>query len=156
MAPIGPQHNSGVIRLTEAFVALFRGIFVVMPQGSIRLSQYSEPEPDITLLKPRADYYAGSLPTPDDLVIAIEVSDSTLAYDRDVKVNLYAQANIPESWIMNLVDDCIEAFTGPGPEGYAHHAVYRRGDRIAPSTLPDVEFAVDDLLPPVVEDPEKV
>ncbi len=156
MAPIGPQHNSGVIRLTEAFVALFRGVFVVMPQGSIRLNQYTEPEPDIALLKPRADYYADSLPTPDDLVIAIEVSDSTLAYDREVKVNLYAQASIPETWIMNLVDDCIEAFTGPGPEGYANHAVYHRGDRISPSTLPDVDFAVEVLLPPLVEQPDKV
>jgi len=149
MAPIGPQHNSGVIRLTEAFVALFRGLFVVMPQGSIRLSQYSEPEPDIALLKIRADYYAESLPTPEDLVIAIEVSDTTLAYDRDVKVVLYAQANIPEAWIMNLVEDCIEVFTEPGTEGYAQHAVYRRGDCISPAALPDVELAVEDLLPPV-------
>ena len=149
MAPIGPQHNSGVIRLTEAFVALFRGLFVVMPQGSIRLSPYSQPEPDIALLKIRADYYAESLPTPEDLVIAIEVSDTTLAYDRDVKVVLYAQANIPETWIMNLVEDCIEVFTDPGPEGYAQHAVYRRGDCITPAALPDVELAVEDLLPPV-------
>ena len=151
MAPIGPLHNSGVIRLTEAFIAIFRGLFVVLPQGSIRLNQFSELEPDIALLRVRADYYSESLPTPEDMVIAVEVSDSSLAYDREVKVNLYAQANIPETWIMNLVDDCIETFTGPGPDGYANHAIYRRGDSIAPSALPDVEFAVEDLLPPVPE-----
>ena len=154
MAPIGPQHNSGVIRLTEAFVALFRGLYVVMPQGSIRLSQLSEPEPDIALLRLRPDYYAESLPGPEDLVIAIEVSDTSLAHDREVKVNLYAQANIPETWIMNLVEDCIESFTGPGPDGYANHTIYHRGDRISPSTLPEVEFAVEDLLPPAVEQSE--
>ena len=151
MAPIGPLHNSGVIRLTEAFIAVFRGLFVVLPQGSIRLNQFSEPEPDIALLKVRADYYSESLPTPEDMVIAVEVSDSSLAYDREVKVSLYAQANIPETWIMNLVDDCIETFTGPGPNGYANHAIYGRGDRIAPATLTGMEFAVEDLLPPVPE-----
>ena len=155
MAPIGPLHNSGVIRLNETFVALLRGRFVVMPQGAMRLSRFSAPEPDIALLKLRADYYVNSLPTPEDIVIAIEVSNTTLAYDRGTKVNLYAQANIPETWVMNLVEDCIESFTGPGPDGYANHTIYRRGDKISPSTLPDVEFAVDDLLPPMVEEPDE-
>ena len=84
--------------------------------------------------------------------MVIEVSDTTLAYDRGVKANLYAQAGVPETWIMNLPEDCIESFTEPGPEGYSQHSVYRRGDRITPTTLPGMEFAVDDLLPPVVEE----
>ena len=84
--------------------------------------------------------------------MVIEVADSTLAYDRRTKAILYAQANIPETWIMNLPEECIESFTEPGPEGYAQRSVYRRGDRISPASLQDVEFAVDDLLPPVVEE----
>ena len=151
MAPIGPLHNSGVIRLNENFVALLRGRFVVMPQGAMRLSRLSAPEPDLALLKLRADSYMNSLPTPDDIVVVIEVSNTTLAYDRGTKVNLYAEASIPETWIMNLVEDCIESFTQPGPDGYAQHAIYRRGDTISPSTLPDVQFAVADLLPPLPE-----
>ena len=116
MAPIGPLHNSGVMRLNETLVALLRGRCVVMPQGAMRLSRFSAPEPDLALLKLRADYYVNSLPTPDDIVLVIEVSNTTLAYDRGTKVSLYAQANIPETWVMNLVEDCIETFTGPGPQ----------------------------------------
>ena len=101
-------------------------------------------------MRPRQDSYISGHPGPTDVLLVIEVSDTTLAHDREVKLNLYARANIPETWIMNLVDDSIETFTGPGPDGYANHTIYRRGDRISPSTLTAVEFAVDDLLPPVV------
>ena len=151
MPPIGPLHNSGVDRSNFQFGQSNAGRYIVRAQGAIRLNDNSEPEPDVALLRFQEDFYATNQPTPENILLVIEVSDSSLTYDRDVKVNLYAQAIIPETWIMNLVDDCIEAFTGPGPEGYANHAVYRRGDRIAPSTLPDVEFAVEDLLPPVPE-----
>ena len=123
----------------------------VWPQNSIHLNERLELQPDVAILNPRADTYADSNPTAADILLIIEVSDTTLAYDRNVKVSLYAQANIPETWIANLPDDCIESFTGPGPDGYATHTIYRRGDRITPSTLPDVEFAVEDLLPPATE-----
>ena len=156
MPPIGPLHNSGVDRSNFQFGQSSVGRYIVRAQGAIRLNDNSEPEPDVALLRFQEDFYATNQPTPEHILLVIEVSDSTLAYDRDVKVDLYAQAIIPETWIMNLVDDCIEAFTGPGPEGYANHAIYHRGDRIAPSTLPDVDFAVEDLLPPLVEQPDNV
>ena len=121
----------------------------------VRICQYSEPDPDLAILRNRKDEYVTRHPGPKDTLVVIEVADTRLEYNRNFKVNLYAQASIPETWIMNLVDDCIESFTGPSPDGYANHTVYQRGDRISPSTLPEVEFAVEDLLPPVVEQPEK-
>ena len=155
MAPIGHLHNSGVDRLTHYFAQQNRGHYIVRSQGSVRLDEGAEPEPDIVLLTFREDFYAHAQAGPADILLVIEVSDTTMAYDRGVKLILYAQANIPETWIMNLDENCIETFTEPGAEGYAQHTIYRRGDTISPSTLPDVEFAVDDLLPPVVEETEQ-
>ena len=150
MAPIGNPHATGVRRIERVFSRALGDAVTISGQNPVLVGDHSTPQPDIAVLLFREDDYLGKSPSSEDVLFLIEVSDSSLTYDRDVKVNLYAQASIPETWIMNLVDDCIEAFTGPGPEGYAHHAIYRRGDRIAPSTLQDVEFAVDDLLPPVV------
>ena len=154
MAPIGSRHGSGVARVTTQFVNRSAGAVQVWPQNSVHLGDDLELQPDIAILNPRDDTYAESNPRPGDILIIIEVSDTTLAYDRDVKSRIYAQANVPENWIMNLPEDCIESFTQPGPDGYAQHAIYRRGDTISPSTLPDVAFAVADLLPPAVEEVE--
>lgn len=118
------------------------------------MNEGSDPQPDVAILRYREDDYTGKLPAAEDVLLLIEVSDSTLAYDRGTKLNLYAQANIPETWLMNLPEDCIEAYTQPGPDGYAQHAIHRRGDTISPSTLPDVRLAVDDLLPPAPAEPE--
>ena len=155
MPSIVPLHGSGVDRLNNYFAQSSRGRFIVRTQGAIHLDNISEPEPDITLLRFREDFYYSQQPGPADVLLVVEVSNTTLAFDREVKVNLYADAQIPETWLMNLPDDCIEGFTGPGREGYARHMVYRRGDSIAPAALPDVEFAVDDLLPPLPREEEQ-
>ena len=156
MAPIGPLHLWSVNRWNLVFAQLVvDGRVVVQIQNPILLGDNSQPEPDVALLTPESQGNPATIPGPDSVFLAIEVSDTTLAYDRGTKVNLYAEASIPETWIMNLVEDCIEAFTQPGPDGYAQHAIYRRGDTISPSTLPDVEFAVEDLLPPAPEEPDK-
>ena len=149
MPPIGPLHNSSADRSTYHFSQQNGGRYIVRSQGSVRIDEGSEPQPDIALLRFRDDFYAHAQPGPADILLVIEIAHSTLAYDRNTKVNLYAAAKIPETWIMNLVEDCIESFTGPDPNGYANHVIYRRGDRITPEALPDVEFAVEDLLPPV-------
>ena len=151
MAPIGESHAVGVDNLTLPFAEVARGQFIIRVQGPIRLANGSELQPDVVLLRLRQDSYLSGHPGPADVLLVIEVSDTTLAYDRNVKVSQYAEANIPETWLMNLVDDCIEQFDRPGPDGYTRHTIYRRGDRISPAALPDVEFAVDDLLPPAVE-----
>ena len=152
MAPIGNPHATGVRRIERVFSQTAGSSVTISGQNPVLIGERSTPQPDVAILRYREDDYFGKSPSAEDVLLVIEVSDTSLAYDRNVKVNLYAQANIPETWIANLSDDCIETFTGPGPDGYATHTIYRRGDRIAPSTLPDVEFAVDDLLPPAVEE----
>ena len=149
MPPIGSRHGSGVDRFNHYFPQDSRQRIIVRSQGAIHINQDSEPEPDITLLRFREDLYADSQPRPADILLVMEVSDSTLSFDRGPKLEMYARAGIPETWIMNLPEDRIEVFTEPGPEGYARHAIYRRGDRISPTSAADVEFAVEDLLPPV-------
>ena len=148
MAPIGPLHAETVEHWSNAIKERIPHPYIVRSQNPVTLGENLQPIPDLAIVRRRTGGYYGSHPEPDEIIVVIEVSDSSLAHDRDVKVPLYAQANIPETWLMNLVEDCIESFTGPGPNGYANHTIYRRGDRISPSTLPDVEFAVDDLLPP--------
>ena len=148
MPPIGPLHGSGVDRLTLPFAEVSRGRFIVRTQGAIRLGEHSEPEPDIALLVFREDYYAGFQPGPDDILLVVEVADTTLAYDREVKARLYAAAGIPQMLIMDLNGDCIEDLTDPGPDGYRQRVIHRRGDKIRLVALPDLEFAVSDLLPP--------
>ena len=155
MVPIGPLHAETVEHWSNVLKERVGGPYTVRSQNPVKLGENLEPVPDLAIVLRRASGFFGSHPGPDETLMVIEVSDTTLAYDRGTKVNLYAQANIPETWVMNLVEDCIESFTGPGPEGYSNHTIYRRGDTISPSTLPDVEFAVDDLLPPAPEEPGK-
>ena len=148
MAPIGPLHAGDILRSIRLFTRRDDDRFTVQIQNPLRLDDGSEPEPDLMLLRPRADDYTTAHPTPADTLLVIETSDSSLAYDREVKIPLYARAGIPQTLIKNLPGDCIESFDQPGPEGYARHIIYRRGDRIRLVSLPDLELAVADLLPP--------
>ena len=148
MAPIGDLHAGRVDRWTNYFGERARGRFIVRVQNPVQVGEGQSPQPDLVLLRPRPDFYEGSRPGPGDVLLIVEVSDSSLPYDRNVKAPLYASHNLPETWLMNLVDDCIERFTQPGPGGYERHSVHRRGERISPEALPELEILVDDLLPP--------
>ena len=154
MPPIGPGHAGDVNRLNRLFARQVDDRFIVHIQNPVHLEDGSEPEPDIALLRYREDFYSGAHPTPADVLLVIEVADSSLEYDRNVKAELYGRNNIPETWIKNLPEDCIERLTEPGPEGYAQHTVHRRGETISPVSLPDLELAVEDLLPPPPESGE--
>ena len=121
--------------------------FLVCPQTPLHLDDGSEPEPDVMLVRPRADYYATAHPTPADTFVVLEVSDSTLDYDRNRKAQVYGRAGVAQTLVLNLPEDCIENFTEPGPQGYARHTLHRRGDKIRLIALPDLELAVEDLLP---------
>ena len=123
--------------------------FEISIQNPVHLDDGSEPEPDIALLRRRPEGYAAAHPTSADVLLAIEVADSSVDYDRNVKAHIYGRAGIPETWVKNLPEDCIERFTEPGPEGYAEHTVHRRGETLTPVSLPELELAVDDLLPPL-------
>ena len=147
MPPIGPGHASGVALSISAFSRQAGEQFIVQVQNPLRMDDGSEPEPDVMLVRPRADYYATAHPTPADTFVVLEVSDSTLEYDRGRKANLYGRAGIAQTLVLNLPEDCIEDFTEPGPEGYGRHIIRRRGEKIRLAALPGLELAVADLLP---------
>ena len=148
MAAIGVPHAIGVNRLTQAFAEVARNRFTVSVQNPIHLDDYSEPQPDLALVRLRADSELTSHPGPADTLVAVEVSDSTLAFDLGDKARRYAAAGIQELWVMNLPGDRIDRLDQLGPAGYARHTVFRRGEKISPAALPDLELAIEDLLPP--------
>ncbi|HEX8685523.1 MAG TPA: Uma2 family endonuclease, partial [Pyrinomonadaceae bacterium] len=98
MSPIGERHAACVAILTQLITLRLRLSALVWAQNPVVLDDYSEPQPDLAILKPRGDNYRTSKPTPDDVLLVIEVSDTTLEYDRQVKMRLYARAGIPEAW----------------------------------------------------------
>ena len=147
MSPIGNRHSACVDRLNHIFVRGVNGQAIVRVQGSIRLGDDSEPQPDIALLRHHDDFYVEAHPTSDDILLLVEVADSSLERDREKGRNTYAKHGIPELWIANLRDEVVERYRNPTPDGYGDMNTFNRGDTISPELLPDVELAVDDILP---------
>ena len=145
-AAIGSQHAACVNRLTQLFVENFTGKAIVHVQNPVSIEEHSEPEPDIALLKPRADFYAQSHPKPEDVLLIIEVSDTTLSYDRETKVPLYAKSGIKDAWIVNLKEECVEVYTNPSEQGYDTLRKFRKGMIVTPSCFPDVDISVDEII----------
>lgn len=133
-------------RLNRLFSARVGERAIVRVQNPIVLGPHSEPQPDLALLSPREDFYATAHPRPEDVFLIVEVADASVAVDREVKVRLYARAAVPEVWIVNLPEDQLEVFRDPGPEGYRDVRRLKRGERIAPGALPDLDVAVDEAL----------
>ena len=146
MAAMGSYHAGCVLYLSTAFSQMLGQRAFVNVQSPVRLSERSEPEPDIALLRPRADFYTESHPRPEDVMLIVEVSHSTVEYDRDVKTPLYAEAGIPELWLVNLDEDYIDGLSDPVGSGYRTVRRYVHGDRIAPALLPDAALEVSEIL----------
>ena len=149
MAPMGNRHAAAIEAAPEEL--LLNGIVQrgasVRSQTPIRISEALDPEPDAMVLKRRDDRYAQDAPRPEDVLLIVEISDSTLNYDVDVKIPMYAAAGIPELWIMNLREDVIDSHSDPSSEGYRATRRYQLGDVIAPLAFPDVEIEVSKLIP---------
>src|SRR5262245_1730768 len=118
MTPIGHRHVACVARLNHAFVRGVGDRAVVFVQSPIRLADHSEPEPEPDVARPRADCYARRAAGPRDVLLVIEVADTSEHYDRHVKVPLYARHGIPEVWLADLTAGSITAYRQPGAEGY--------------------------------------
>ena len=146
MAAIGSYHAACVDTLSNLFREMLGRRVIVRVQNPVRLGERSEPEPDIALLRPRADAYRDAHPGPDDVMLIVEVSHSTVEYDRDVKTPLYAEAGIPELWLVNLDEDYIDGLSDPDGAGYRAMRRYARGERIAPALLPDAALDVSEIL----------
>jgi len=146
MTPIGSRHAAVVNRLNRL---CSRGVgerAVVSIQNPIRLGEHSEPQPDVTLLRPRPDFYAASHPGPLDVLLVVEVAETSAAYGRAVKVPLYARAGIPEVWLVDLAEGQIEVSRHPSPQGYQEVRTVRRGEALAPLALPELTLAVGAIL----------
>jgi Uma2 family endonuclease len=118
----------------------------VRVQGSIRLDDRTEPQPDFAILRPRADFYRKTHATPADVLFLVEIADSSLRFDRAIKRPLYARAGIPEYWIVNLVEGAVEICREPGKADYASVRSAGCGALIEPTLLPGVSISVSDLL----------
>jgi len=138
MAPIGKDHQSIVDQLTRTLVRAVGDHAIVRVHGSIRLSQWSEPEPDLVLLAPRADFYRAEFASGVDTLLVIEVSDSTLRYDRDDKVPLYARHGVREVWIVDVQGDTLLVYGDLRDGKYERHAALERPAKVPVTQLPGV------------------
>ena len=146
MSPIGERHAACVDFLTQLITLRLRRSVIVRVQNPVQLDDYSEPQPDITVLKPREDFYRHAHPRPEDVLVVIEVSDSTLELDRMVKIPLYAAAGIPEAWLVNLPEERIEVYSDPVGGEYQTVRSYTRGKRLQSHTLAALRVSVSKVL----------
>lgn len=146
MAPIGHEHAGQVKRLNRTLSRTFGDRVIVSVQDPVTLPDFAEPQPDIVLLRPRDDDYSRSNPTAADVLLLIEVADSSLAYDQQVKGLMYAQAGIADYWILNLVDSQLLVYRELSPTGYASVQTLSRGDSVTLLAFPELTVQVSDLL----------
>lgn len=146
MSPIGGRHAKCVTELLRALTALVGEGVRVSPQNPVKLDEYWEPQPDVAVLRASERYMVGELPEPEDVLLLIEVSDTTLAYDRDIKLPLYARFGIPEAWIVDLTSGTIERHTEPSEGGYDLVRRARRGASVESEALPGLSVPVDDVI----------
>jgi len=146
MSPIGSRHAGTVSRLTQILSQRLSGRAVVWVQNPILLDDFSEPQPDLALLRPHDDFYTDGLPTSADVLLVVEVADSSLEYDRTVKIPLYGHAGLPEAWLIDLVQPGIDVHRGPSPAGYREVRRARSGETLSPLALPELVLSVSTLL----------
>lgn len=146
MAAVGSRHVACVMDLAEWFTLRSTGRARVSVQNPVRLSSGSEPEPDIAILRLRPDRYIQALPGPEDVLLLIEVADTSLRYDRETKLPLYAAAGIPEVWIVDLESERVLVYRSPRGGGYQYAAVVERGGTLTPESFPALVLPIDDIL----------
>jgi Uma2 family endonuclease len=146
MAPIGSGHAGNTIGLNRIFAsAVVEGLALVSVQNPLRLDTHNELQPDFILLRPRKDEYRSSHPTPADVLLLVEVSDSSLAYDRGAKLTLYARHKVPEVWIVNIPAKLIEVYRNPIDNAFGSKQEFKEGF-IAPELLPSLIVNLEQLL----------
>ena len=142
----GSPHSSRVNRLNRLFTSRLGEFVIVSVQDPVRLDVQSEPMPDLALLKPRDDFYAEAHPSPEDVLLVVEISDTTVKYDSSVKATLYAKAGIPEYWLLDVTKDVLVVRTDPAAGAYRNVHILHRGEAISPQKLPSTSFSIDEIL----------
>jgi Uma2 family endonuclease len=147
MTPIGSRHAAAVKRLIDRFIPLqVAGRVILSVQDPLRLGEHSEPQPDVVLLKPRADFYAAAHPGPEDVVLLVEVAETSAAPDREVKVPLYARFGVPEVWLVDLAEARVEVYRQPSAGAYQQTQALARGDVVSPHAFSDLRMGVAEIL----------
>ncbi len=147
MSPIGSPHEACVDRLTALFAPLVvSGRAILRVRGSFRANDISRPQPDVALLLPRDDFYASAHPSPSDLLLVVEVADTSLRFDRWTKLPAYGKAGVPETWIVDLNGGVIDVATEPSEQGYGRLVQAGQGDTLAPTAFPDIAVSVTQLV----------
>ena len=152
MSPIGSRHQAIVDELTyrSSLNAVGARARVSEFKGPLRLADITEPQPDVQLLVPRDDRYVGGHPTQLEALLVVEVSDTSLSYDRNYKSVIYSMRGVPELWILDVGRPRLFVMREPAEMGYRVVMELEVGDAIAPVALPDLSFAVADLLSPLL------
>jgi Uma2 family endonuclease len=146
MSPIGSRHAGTVKWLSRRLATLLGERAILGVQDPVVLDEYSEPEPDIAVLEPRADFYREGHPRPSDVLLIVEVAETTLEKDRDIKLPLYARSGIREVWIVDLNADRVEVYLEPRADDYESHAIRMRTDALTMLAFPDVSLRVEELV----------
>jgi hypothetical protein len=146
MAAIGNRHAGCVKRLNQMLSLGLGTQALVGVQDPVLLDEYSETEPDISVLRPRADYYSSSHPTPEDTFLVIEVAVTSARFDRLRKIPIYARDGVPEVWLVDLPNDRIEVYREPSSMSYRNVRLLKAGDRLSPLAFPDLVLEVGEIL----------
>ncbi len=146
MSPIGPRHVAAVNRLNRVLSLLLPDIAIISIQNPIILNEDSVPQPDITVLKWRPDFYSQGLPLAEDVLVVIEVSDTSSEKDRVAKIPAYSRAGLTEAWLVDLLNDRIEIYSQPVNGDYQEVRIVQRGQDLVSKTLPQLVLHADDIL----------
>ncbi len=146
MPPIGNWHGGSVKLFANTFPPILQGRAIIAVQDPVRLDEHSEPQPDVMLLRWRDDFYRNDHPGPADVLLLIEVADSSIEFDRTVKLAAYARAGIPEVWIVARPERRIEVYSDPDAGSYATVRYHSPGETVAPQAFPDISLTVDQII----------
>ena len=146
MPPIGDWHAASVKFFNNTMLPPLQSRAMIAVQDPVRLDEHSEPQPDVMLLRWRDDFYGGGHPGPADVLLLIEVSDTTVEYDRNAKLPRYARSGIPEVWIVNRPARRIEGYSEPSGDAYTTVRYAGPGETIAPQAFPDIVLEVNRII----------
>jgi Uma2 family endonuclease len=146
LMPIGPSHAGHVLRLVNLLNLKLKGAYLVSSQNPVRLNEFSEPLPDVAVLRPRDDFYTGAHPGPADVLMLVEVADTSLDYDLNRKGRLYAQASIPEYWVLDLAAQRLRVLRAPEGDEFRETMIIRRGEKVQCRTIAELTVTVDEIL----------
>jgi len=146
MSPLGPLHIAIVNRLNKLLVRQVADDAIVSIQNAVRLNDYSEPQPDVAILQPRDDFYAGAHPVAEDVLLVIEVADTSVEYDRAEKLPRYAAAQIAEAWLIDVASETLEQYWQPRNGKYLLKRLAERGDVVAAQAIPILQMPVDRIF----------